>query len=132
MKANILGLLSVAMLSLAPFQGAIAGDAVVISNKGTIISASEIRDVFFGEKQFAGDTKIIVIDNKSAQKNFLKKYLKVDLNKYNNIWTKKSFRDGLNPPALKANDADTLEYVKQTPGAVGYVSGSTSGVNVVK
>ena len=132
MKSKILGLLSVTVLALASFQSAIAGDVVVISNKSTTISASEVKDVFFGEKQFAGDTKIIVIDNKSAQKKFLKKYLKVDETKYKNIWTKKSFRDGLNPPASKASDAAILEYVKQTPGAVSYVSGATSGVNVVK
>ncbi len=133
MKSTILGLLSVAILSLASFQSAIAGDdVVVISHKGTIILAADVKDIFFGEKQFAGSTKIIVIDNKSVQAKFLKQYLKKSVAKYNNIWTKKSFRDGLNPPASKASDAAVLEYVKKTPGAVSYISGSTPGVNVVK
>ncbi len=132
MKSTILGLLSVAVLALGTPQSAIAGDIVVISNTGTTISAEDVKDVFLGEKQFAGSTKLVVIDNKSEQDNFLSKFLKMDASKYNSIWTKKSFRDGLTPPAVKSSDADVLEYIKQTPGAIGYVSGSPSGVNIVR
>ncbi|MBI5430178.1 MAG: phosphate ABC transporter substrate-binding protein, partial [Nitrosomonadales bacterium] len=85
-----------------------------------------------GEKQFAGSTKLIVIDNKSLQQDFLAKFMKMDTPKYNGIWTKKSFRDGLTPPAVKSGDAEVVEYVKQTPGAVGYVSSPPEGVNVAR
>lgn len=130
MNSTMLKYFSVAVLCVA--QNAIAGDVVVISNSGTTISAAEIRDVFLGEKQFAGSTKLIVIDNKSLQQNFLAKFMKMDAPKYNGIWTKKSFRDGLTPPAVKSGDAEVAEYVKQTPGAVGYVSSPPEGVNVAR
>jgi ABC-type phosphate transport system substrate-binding protein len=52
--------------------------------------------------------------------------------KYAGIWTKKAFRDGLTAPAMKSGDAEVIEFVKRTPGAVGYVSSSPSGVNIVK
>jgi hypothetical protein len=51
--------------------------------------------------------------------------------KYTSSWTKKSFRDGVSPPAVKGSDADTIEFVKQTAGAVGYVSTSPAGVTLV-
>jgi len=132
MKLTILGFFSVTVLALCVSQSANAGDVVVISNTGTTISATEIRDVFLGEKQFAGSTKLVVVDNKSAQENFLSRFMKMDAAKYNSIWTKKSFRDGLNPPAVKSNDAEVIEYVKRTPGSVGYVSDVPAGVNVAR
>jgi len=132
MKSTILKFFSVTVLALCASQSANAGDVVVISNTGITISAAEIKDVFLGEKQFAGSVKLTVIDNKSAQEPFLSKFMKMDAAKYNSIWTKKSFRDGLNPPAVKFNDAEVIEYVRRTPGAIGYVSDSPAGVNVVR
>jgi len=131
MKSKILILFSITLLALST-QGAFAGDIVVITNSGVTISTVEIKDVFLGEKQFAGSTKLVVIDNKSVQEKFLSKFLGFDIAKYNSIWTKKSFRDGLNPPSTKQNDSEVIEFVKQTPGAVGYVSTSPEGVNIVR
>jgi hypothetical protein len=113
-------------------QSVNAGEISVISNSGTTVSAGEVKDIFLGEKQFAGSTKLIPIDNASAQDAFLSKFIKMDSTKYNGIWTKKSFRDGLNPPAVKSSDAEVVEFVKRTPGAVGYVGGSPAGVNIIK
>ena len=121
-----------AILFLLASQGAIAGDIVVISNSGIAVSADEIRDIFLGEKQFAGSTKLDVIDNAAIQSDFLSKVMHMDTAKYNGIWTKKSFRDGLTPPAVKTGDAEVIEYIKRTPGAIGYVSSTPSGVKVVK
>jgi len=132
MNSTILRIFSAATLALSFVQGAVAGDVVVISHPETALTAGEVRDVFLGEKQFAGSTKLIVIDNASAQNAFLSKFMEMDATKYNNIWTKKSFRDGLTPPAVKSGDAEVTEFVKHTPGAVGYVSGSPAGVNIIK
>jgi hypothetical protein len=106
-------------------------DLFVISNSGTAIAGGDVKDVFTGEKQFAGATKLIPIDNAPAQDSFLSHALKMDGARYNTIWTKKSFREGLNPPSVKAGDAEVLEFVRKTPGAVGYVSTPPSGVTVV-
>lgn len=132
MKSTILGIFSVTVLALCALQSANAGDVVVITHTGITLSAAEIRDVFLGEKQFVGSTKLTVIDNKSSQDDFLSKFMKMDVTKYNSIWTKKSFREGLNPPAVKSSDAEVSDYIKRTPGAVGYVSDSPAGVNIVR
>lgn len=130
MKSLIVSVCSAALLLLTVSQCAYADDVVVITNPGVTISADDIKDIFTGEKQFAGSTKLIVVDNASTQGSFLSKFLKMDTAKYNNIWTKKSFRDGLTPPAVKSSDAEVTEYVRRTPGAVGYVSSAPAGVNV--
>ena len=126
MKAIIFRLVSAAALALLVSHSAYAGDLVVIANTGVSLSASDVRDVFLGEKQFAGSTKLTPIDNAALQDDF------VSDSKYTSLWTKKAFRDGLTPPALKSGDAEVIEYVKRTKGAVGYVSSSPSGVNIIK
>jgi hypothetical protein len=118
MNSTILRFFSSAILALCFAQSANAADVVVIANPDLTISAEEIKDIFLGEKQFSGSTKLVVIDNASAQGGFLSKFMQMDAAKYSNIWTKKSFRDGLTPPAVKSGDAEVTEYIKRTPGAM--------------
>jgi len=132
MKSHIFKACFAAILLLLAVQGANAGDIVVISNSNISVSADEVRDIFLGEKQFAGSTKLVVIDNAAMQSGFLSKFLNMEASKYNGIWTKKSFRDGLTPPAVKSGDAEVIEFVKQTPGAIGYVSTRPAGVKVIQ
>jgi hypothetical protein len=108
-----------------------AGDLFVISNSGTRVSASDVREIFLGEKQIAGSVKLVPVDNAAAQDQFLSKIMKMEPAKYTASWTKKSFRDGVSAPPVKGSDAETIEFVKGTAGAVGYVSTSPAGVNVV-
>ena len=132
MKSTLFRYFSAVLLALLLPQFANAADVVVISHPGTTLSAGDVKDVFLGEKQFAGSIKLVPVDNASLQSNFLSKFMNMTGDKYTSMWTKKSFRDGLTPPAMKSGDADVIDYVKRTPGAVGYVSSAPSGVNVAK
>lgn len=84
-----------------------------------------IKDVFTLEKGFAGSVKLATADNSTAQPSFLEKVLKVDAAKYATSWRKKSFRDGANLPPVKGGDAETLAYVKQTPGGCNCLSAAS-------
>ena len=123
---------SAALLAVVLALPAVAGDVYVIANSALALSDDEVRDVFVGDKQIAGGTKVVPMDNASLQKDFLDKVLKMEATKYSNIWTKKGFRDGLNPPPVKSGDAEVLSAVKSTPGAVGYVSSAPAGVKLIK
>lgn len=129
---NALGrLLVIAALTALPALGAVAGDVYVICNSGVTLQPGEVRDVFIGEKGFAGAVKLVPVDNGALQADFLGKVLKLDSAKYSGIWTKKSFRDGATPPAVKGSDGEVTAFVKATAGACGYVSSSPAGVAVV-
>lgn len=125
--------LSVAVaLAVGAVFPALADDLYVVANPNASVTAADVREIFLGEKQFAGSVKIVPVDNTAAQADFLGKVMKMDSAKYNASWTKKSFRDGLSPPGLKSGDAEVLNYVKSTPGAVGYVVTKPSNVTVVQ
>jgi hypothetical protein len=123
-------LLAASMLALGMGQ-AQADTVVVICHPSVTLSAAEIKDVFLGEKQLAGVTKLIPVDNNSLEEVFLGKIVRMDPAKYSGHWTKKSFRDGLTAPPVKGSDAEVLEFVKRTPGAVGYVKTAGTGVTTV-
>lgn len=109
-----------------------AADVYVVAHSSVQISGSDVREVFLGDKQFAGPIKLVPVDNGPQQEQFLSRALRIDGNKYNSTWTKKSFREGLNPPAVKSGDAEVIEFVKRTPGAIGYVGSPPTGVLVVQ
>jgi ABC-type phosphate transport system substrate-binding protein len=104
----------------------------VITNAATTLSPAEVREVFLGEKQFAGGTKLAPVDSLTGQEEFLAKVLAMDRVKYSAVWTKKAFREGLVQPPQKSGDTEVLDFVRRTPGAVGYVGTAPSGVNVVQ
>lgn len=122
-------------VSLAAGSTPVRAEVYIIANPGTAVSAADIKDIFTGQKQFAGGTKLTPVDNASVQEAFLANALRMDPGRYNTIWTKKSFREGLNPPYVKTGDAEVLEFVRKTPGGIGYVSsappGSVTIVNII-
>jgi len=122
--------LAVALLTAS----AHADGPVIITHPGIALSADDVRDVFLGEKQVTGSVKLVPVDNAAMQPAFLGQVMKLDATRYATVWTKKSFRDGVIPPAVKSSDAEVADFVKRTPGAVGYVGAAPSGggVNIVK
>jgi hypothetical protein len=107
-------------------------DIYVIANPALKLSADEAKEVFLGEKQLAGGVKLVPFDNAGAQAEFLDRVYKMDVGKYNTLWAKKGFRDGLNPPAMRNADVEVLNAVRSTPGGVGYVTTAPSGVTVIQ
>ncbi len=130
LRQKLVAFAAAGLIGLAPV--ARAADLYVIANAGAAVSASDVRDVFLGEKQFAGSVKLVPVDNAAAQDLFLAKVMKMEATKYASSWTKKSFRDGVSAPPVKGSDAETIEFVRQTPGAIGYVkSAPKDGVKVI-
>ena len=99
-----------------------AADLYVICNSTVSLTAADVHDMFLGEKQFAGATKLVPVDNSAAQGAFLEKILGMSAAKYVTTWTKKSFRDGINPPLITGSDIEAISYVKRTAGACSYIT----------
>ncbi len=118
--------------SAAVYASAIAAhDIYIIANGDLPIPRYEIKDVFLGQKQLVNGIKLVPIDNAASQKDFLKNIIKMDAARYNVNWTKRSFREGLNPPETKSSDAEVIATVRAKVGAIGYVSSAPPGVTVL-
>jgi hypothetical protein len=113
-------------------SAAVADDLYLACHAGVTIAAADVRDMFLGEKQFLNATRLVPVDNIAAQAAFLDKVLKMNGIKYATTWAKKSFRDGVNPPAAMANDAAVLDFIRRTPGGCGYVEAQPlEGVTII-
>ena len=120
------------LLLLGFGSAAAADDLYLACHADVALTAADVRDVYLGEKQFVVSVRLVPVDNLEAQSAFLAKVLKMDEVKYDTIWAKKSFRDGLNAPAAMVNDAAVLAFIKRTPGACGYfTSMPPAGVAVI-
>lgn len=106
-------------------------DGYVIAHSSVNVGPADIREIFLGNMQFAGSAKLVPVDNGAVQGDFLSKVIKMDSDRYAAVWTKKSFRDGLNPPPVKSGDSEVLDFVKRTPGAIGYVGTNPGSANVI-
>jgi len=117
-------LFTLLLATLACVGGGFAygGDLYAIAHPGLKLSANDIREIYLGDKEFSGEVRLVPVENQAAQAEFVAKALAMDLHRYSMHWVKKSFRDGLNPPAAKSTDLEVLEFVRRTAGAVGYVS----------
>ncbi len=122
--------LSISLVLIGWSTIAVAADVIVICHASVSLKPEEVRDVYFGDKGFAGSIKLAPADNSAVQTAFLEKVMRLDAKKYAGVWIKKSFRDGTAAPPVRANDAEAISYVKQTPGACSYV-GSPPGDGVV-
>ena len=123
-------ILGVAIL-LAAFSGSSRADQFVIANPSVAFSGDEVREVYLGEKQFAGEQKLVPVDNTAVQGLFLSRVLRMTPSRYETAWIKKSFREGLAIPAVRSSNSETLEFVRHTPGAVGYVVADKPPTGVV-
>ena len=124
-KLTLLGLGLVGGCVITP---AMAGEVYVIAHPSVALAKDEVREVYLGEKQFAGAVKLVPVDNAVVQADFLERAISIRADKYAALWVKKGFRGQATVPTTKSGDAEVIKFVKSTPGAVGYVNAPTKEV----
>lgn len=110
---------------------AAASDLFVIAHSDVELTRDQIVELYRGDRQFAGDVILRPTDNAAARTLFVSRALGMDEVRYESHWTRKSFREGLLPPVLRAGDADVASFVARTPGAVGYVRTAPPNVKIL-
>jgi ABC-type phosphate transport system substrate-binding protein len=133
-KARFLMLLLLA--SLGSWSAAGARDVVLVANKGVKISEitnADLRAIFMGTKtRFADGSHAVPVTLKGgpAHEVFLKHYVGENPEEFRSQWRKVVFTgQGAMPRAFDSESA-LIEYVADTPGALGYASRISSHDNV--
>jgi ABC-type phosphate transport system substrate-binding protein len=114
--------------SLGSWSAAGAQDVVLVANKGLKISEitnRDLRAIFLGTKtRFSDGSHAVPVTLKGgpAHEVFLKNYVGENPEEFRSQWRKVVFTgQGAMPKAFDSESA-LIEYVADTPGAVGYVS----------
>jgi ABC-type phosphate transport system substrate-binding protein len=107
-------------------------DVLIITNPATELSSlkkKEVRDIFTGKKtRWNGSGKIIiaVLENSRVHKEFLWQFVRKTPSQFKNYWRRKVFTGEGKLPKSFRSEAELVEFVARTKGAVGYISSPTS------
>ena len=119
---------------------AVAGEIVFIVNAhGPLVELSkrDIRKVYLGEKRFVGGVMVVPVEQKGDVKNlFLTSFMNMSAKDYRSHWTKKVFREGIQPPRPKDSMREIVDIVRNNTNVIGYVlsKGLTDdkGIKIIK
>lgn len=98
----------------------IAGDDFPKSS----LTSAEVKDIFLGNMEMVEGTKVFPLDQKDSEvikKEFIKIIIEMSVIWYNRHWTKRVFREGGAPPAVKGTQDEVIKGVKEKKGSVGYI-----------
>lgn len=134
MRVYILGLGMICVCVAARGQ-----DVVIVAYKGTAvseISSSQLREIFIGVRsRFADGTRAVpvVLKGGPTHEVFLRNHIGDNPNEFRTRWRKAVFTGQGSMLKEFNTEADLLNYVAVTPGAIGYVSrvGDNDGVKVL-
>jgi ABC-type phosphate transport system substrate-binding protein len=113
-----------------------AQDVVVVANPGVQIAeitSSELRDIFIGSHSTFRDHSRavpVLLKGGPVHEVFLHKHVSETPESFRELWRKAVFTGQGIPPREFNSEAALIQYVSETPGAIGYVSRVTSDVKV--
>ncbi len=104
----------------------IANNSVSVSN----LTKKDASDYFLKKKKKWPDgSKVAPIDmraNINARKAFTKEVHRKSVSAIKTYWQQTVFAGKGTPPSEKKSDMEVINYIKNTPGSIGYVSASAS------
>ncbi len=108
----------------------------IIGNKSIVVNSLDhktISEIFKAEKsKWHNNEKITVVMLKKGpiHETFVKNHVGITPKKLIRIWRKVIFTGMGNPPIICTSEADMIQTVAETKGAIGYIGTDTSNKNV--
>lgn len=124
MRTRALTLLLLLACALAGAAAHAADRLVVITHPASQVesmSRAQLVNVFMGRyKKLPSGVRAVVLDNVARKEQFYARLLNKTLAEINAYWARLTFSGQTDPPRL-LDEAQVIEIVASTPGAVGYV-----------
>ena len=124
-------------LLLLCFSGVSWADVTIIAHKDSSessLSAKELQEIFLGKRVQWKDNSTIhpsTVKGGALHGDFLKQYVKKSPAQWIAHWKRMVFTGNGTPPKQFASQEELLEYVANTPGAIGYIDEATTAENVL-
>lgn len=141
MKAALAVFVIASILALPAVVQAQSAEIKVVGHAGTtpeFIAKKDLARIFLKKKTRWRDGRSAEpVDQRRApelRERFSEQILGMSVDVVESHWQAQVFSGRNTPPRAFASDSEVLDYVRRTPGAVGYVSGATaiSGVTVIR
>jgi ABC-type phosphate transport system substrate-binding protein len=135
MKSGSISAFILIIVLLTPLSS-FGSEVVFVANRDvpvTSLDSEDIKDIFMGRKISweNGDKIVFVIQERTdVSDSFLKTYVRKNAYDYDIFWKKQVFTGKGQAPRSFLSERDLVQFVAQTPGAIGYVSSGTDTGNV--
>ena len=109
----------------------LAGEVVIIANEhvsASTLAKDDIKQIFLGKKTiWDNGSKIVFVVQKRTEVSewFLKTYVMKNAYQYDIYWKKRVFTGRGKAPKSFSSDQEIVQFVSETPNAIGYVSTGT-------
>ncbi len=129
MKKTVLLILFLLVSAAMPAR---AGSIVVIAHDQvpfSSLTADELQRIFLGKKTFwNGGRRIVPVCLKQGQthESFLRSFMDMTGSQFDIFWRQAVFTGTGNPPKAFQRESDVIEFVRKTPGGLGYIDSATS------
>lgn len=115
---------------------AAAGQVIVLANRETpVMDWVTLQKVFLGKVIRVNGMPVIpvnLVSGSLARKDFVSQILEQTDEKYVNYWTVRRYIGQGSPPREVSGEQEMIDYVRSTPGAVGYVEEVTPPGDLVR
>ncbi|MDX8379670.1 MAG: hypothetical protein R8K48_06450 [Gallionella sp.] len=121
------------MLKIKPFlalvfflamSDALAGEVVVIGDAHLgKLDVATVQKLFTGKLIQVNGINVTTVNRVPGplRERFLRTYLHISEGKYTAYWAKRLFVGKGAPPRELSSETDVIQFVKSTPGAIGYI-----------
>jgi ABC-type phosphate transport system substrate-binding protein len=113
----------------------LAEEIVIANTSDKDLTSDDIKQIYLGKRKLWSDgTKISLVTFKSGAitDSFMKNFLNKKTDQFLIYWKQLMFTGRGSMPKLVSSEEEMIEYVKETPGAIGYVSESViEGVKII-
>jgi ABC-type phosphate transport system substrate-binding protein len=117
------------------FPAAASAGVVVIGHADVArLDAQTLEKIFTGRVISVDGVPVVAVNvsrGSALRKQFLESFLKQDDDQYTAYWTVRRYVGKGAPPREFSNVSDLINFVKSTPGAVGYVEEADVPAGVV-
>ena len=131
-RKTMVGFLGILLLFLLAEPVACAGELIVIANNSVPVDSLDrttISNIYMGNKTKwdNGETiRVVMLKKGPTHEMFAREIVGTTPAKLKNLWKKAIFGGTGRPPKIFKTDAEVIEYVASTGGAIGYVDAASS------
>lgn len=136
MKSGFISIIALFMALLMLPMISLASNVFIIANESVptmSLTSEDIKEIFLGRRiSWENGEKVVFVvqDRTEASDTFLKTYVRKNAYDYDVFWKKQVFTGkGQIPPSF-SSDQELVQFVAQTPGAIGYVSSNIDTENI--
>ncbi|GLC23731.1 hypothetical protein [Roseisolibacter agri] len=138
-RAAALLALALALLGSAP-RALAAQEFVVVAHpslKVDVVKQYVVQRVFLKQADRVGGVRVTPVDQSvgsAVRDAFSKRVVRQPVIEVRRYWQQQLWAGGERPPETRTSDEEVLEFVRTTPGGIGYVSAAadTFGVKVLR